>query len=146
MVPRDLKVRVNNDRLIDIHRELTKLKRKNYPNAGAVMLRVFFELAVLDYLERNGELKALIKKLEKKENRPLPFGVPTLKQLVPEIVRIAKKKLEGTSMLTESKRQFAMILQLHLRSVNSTALYTRQTFPVNATFGNSGFARNPFFE
>ena len=59
------------------------------------MLRVFFELAVLDYLERSGELKALIKNLEKKENRKLPFGVPTLKQLAPEIVRIAKKNLKA---------------------------------------------------
>lgn len=95
VVARNLKVRVDNDRLIDIRRELTKLKRKDYPNAGAVMLRVFFELAVLDYLERSGELKALIKNLEKKEKRKLPFGVPTLKQLAPEIVRIAKKNLKA---------------------------------------------------
>lgn len=93
VLPRDFKVRFGNDRLIDIRRELTKLKRKKYPNAGAVMLRVFFELAVADYLKRIGELPGIIQKIEKKEKRTLPFGVPTMKQLVPEINRVAKKGL-----------------------------------------------------
>ncbi len=93
VLPRNFKVRFGNDRLIDIHRELTHLKREQFPNAGAVLLRVFFELAVLDYLEHIGELPEIIKKLEKKEGRKLPFGVPTMKQLVPEITRIAKQRL-----------------------------------------------------
>jgi len=93
VVPRDLKVRFGNARLTDIRRELTKLKRKDYPNAGAVLLRVFFELTVINYLDRVGELPGIISKLEKKESRRLPFGVPTMKQLVPEITRIAKERL-----------------------------------------------------
>jgi len=93
VLPKDFKVRFGNDRLIDIRRELTKLKREEYPNAGAVLLRVFFELAVLHYLERVGVLQDIIKNLEKKNKGPLRFGVPTMKQLVPEITRIAKKKL-----------------------------------------------------
>ena len=93
VLPRDFKVRFGNDRLIDIRRELTRLKRETFPNAGAVLLRVFFELAVLDYLERIGELPGIIQKIEKKQGRKLPFGVPTMKQLVPEIKRIAKKRL-----------------------------------------------------
>jgi hypothetical protein len=93
VLPRDFKVRFGNDRLVDIRRELTKLKRKDFPNAGAVLLRVFFELAVIDYLDRTGELPQVIQKLEQKEGRKLPFGLPTMKQLVPEISRIAKKYL-----------------------------------------------------
>jgi ParB-like chromosome segregation protein Spo0J len=93
VLPRDFKVRFGNDRLIDIRRELTKLKRRDYPNAGAVLLRVFFELAVIDYLERTGELAKIVKKLEEKEGRKPPFGVPTMRQLVPEINRIAKEHL-----------------------------------------------------
>ena len=91
VVPRDFKVRFGNDRLIDIRRELTKLKRDDFPNAGAVLLRVFFELAVIYYLERTGELPKIIAKLGGKGR--LPFGVPTMRQLVPEITRIAKKHL-----------------------------------------------------
>lgn len=93
VLPRDLKVRFGNDRLIDIRGELAKLKRKDYPNAGAVLLRVFFELAVVNYLERRGELPAIIARLAKNGSRRLPFGVPTMKQLVPEILRIAKQNL-----------------------------------------------------
>jgi hypothetical protein len=93
ILPKDFKVRSGNDRLIDIRRELTKLKREEYPNAGAIMLRVFFELAALDYLQRIGELKGIVEKLEKKEGRKLKFGVPEMKQIVPEINRIAEKHL-----------------------------------------------------
>jgi hypothetical protein len=96
VLPRDFKVRVGSARLTDIRRELTKLKRKEYPNAGAVLLRVFFELAVLNYLERIGELSGIIERIEKKENRKLPFGAPTMKQLVPEITRIAKERLPSS--------------------------------------------------
>lgn len=93
VLPRDFKVRFGNDRLSDIRNELVKLKREDFPNAGAVLLRVFFELAVLDYLERSGELPGIIEKLEKREKRKLPFGTPTMRQLVPEIARIAKIEL-----------------------------------------------------
>jgi len=93
ILPRDFKVRFGNDRLKDIRRELVGLKRKKHPNAGAVLLRVFFEIAVIDYLGRTGELPEIVKKLEEREGRRLPFGVPTLKQLVPEITRIAKQQL-----------------------------------------------------
>jgi len=68
-----------------------------------VLLRVFFELAVLEYLRRTGALSGLIATLEKKENRKLPFGTPTMKQLVPEITRIAKKKLTTADALKVEK-------------------------------------------
>lgn len=96
VLPRNFKVRFGKERLVDIRRELTKLKRKDYPNAGAVMLRVFFELSILDYLERMGRLTALVKEIETKQGRKLPFGTPTMKQLVPEILRIAKSKLSDS--------------------------------------------------
>ena len=95
VVPKNFNVRFGNDRLIDIRRELGKLKLPTFPNAGAVLLRVFFELAVLDYLERTGDLSALVEKLEKKEQRKLPHGTPTMKQLTPEITRLAKAKLRA---------------------------------------------------
>jgi len=93
VLPRDFKVRFGNDRLRDIRTELVKLDRERFPNAGAVLLRVFLELSVLDYLKRRGELQGIIETLERKENRKLPFGTPTLRQLLPEIRRIARDKL-----------------------------------------------------
>lgn len=91
VLPKDFKVRFGNDRLLDIRRELTKLKREDFPNAGAVLLRVFFELSVMHYLERSGELAKLVQKLGGKGQ--LQYGAPTMKQLVPEITRIAKANL-----------------------------------------------------
>lgn len=93
VLPRDFKVRFGNERLVDIRKELVKLKREDFPNAGAVLLRVFLELSVLDYLERIGELETIIQRLETKAGRKLPFGVPKLSELSPEIKRIAKAKL-----------------------------------------------------
>lgn len=96
VLPRNLKVRFGNDRLLDIRNELGRLKREQFPNAGAVLLRVFFELAVVNYLDRIGELSKIVKKLEEKEGRKLPFDTPTMKQLTPEIIRIAREKLDAT--------------------------------------------------
>ena len=104
VLPRDFRVRFGNERLVDIRLELTKLRREDFPNAGAVLLRVFFELAVLEYLERTGELPRIIERLEKKSNgHRLPFGTPTMKQLVPEIMRIAKSELSPSAALKVNK-------------------------------------------
>jgi hypothetical protein len=103
VLPRDFKVRFGNDRLRDIRFELIKLKRDDFPNAGAVLLRVFFELAVLNYLERVGELPGIIKRIEEKEQRKLPFGAPTMRQLVPEIKRIANSKLATADAIKVEK-------------------------------------------
>lgn len=94
VLPKDLKIRHGGERLIDIRRELVKLRRADFPNAGAVLLRVFLELTILDYLERTGRLQPLIDRLEAKEKRSLPYGVPTMRQLAPEITAIAKRKLK----------------------------------------------------
>lgn len=103
VLPRDFKVRFGNARLTDIRLELIRLKRDDYPNAGAVLLRVFFELAVLDYLDRTGELTGLIAELERKAGHKLPYGTPTMKQLVPAITRVAKTKLRKGDALKVEK-------------------------------------------
>ena len=72
---------------------MAKIDREKFPNSGAVLLRVFFEFAVRDYLERIGQLPKIIKNIESKTGGKLPFGTHALKQLVPDNIRIAKKKL-----------------------------------------------------
>lgn len=92
VIPKSLKIKYGNERLIDIREELITINRDDRPNAGAVLLRVFFELSVVHYLKRTGVLKKIVSKITGKGSK-LPFGIPTLKQLVPDIVRIAKEKL-----------------------------------------------------
>ncbi len=92
VLPRDFKVKFGNDRLSDIRNELTRLKRDDFPNAGAVLLRVFLELTIIDYFNRTGEYNNIIQKL-KAQNIQLPHGVPTMKQIVKEVIGVAKKHL-----------------------------------------------------
>lgn len=91
VLPRTLKMRFGNDRLIDIRNELVKLKAKDNPNAGAVLLRVFLELSVLHFLQRIGEFDSIVERLGGKKN--LPYGAPTMKQMVPALLAIVKKRL-----------------------------------------------------
>ncbi len=93
VIPRNFKVRFGNDRLKEIRNELVKLKREDFPNAGAVLLRVFLELAIQDYLIRKGELPKIVDRIEKKSKKKIPYSAPNLKELVPEVKRIAKKAL-----------------------------------------------------
>lgn len=103
VLPKDLKIRHGNERLVDIRRELVKLKRDDFPNAGAVLLRVFFELSVADYLDRIGRLPELVKEIEQRTTKKVPFGIPTLKELVPEITKIAKSRLKPADALKVEK-------------------------------------------
>jgi hypothetical protein len=96
--PTDFRVRFGSERLVDIRGELVKLKREKFPNAGAVLLRVFLELAVVDYLKRTKELEKLTARLESKG--VLRHGIPEMKHLVTAIVAIAKKKLPASEAAT----------------------------------------------
>ena len=90
VVPSSFKVRYGNDRLADIRRELIRLKRPLYPNAGAVLLRVFLELAVRDYLERTGRLEKIKRSLDKKGRLPQNKSL-TMRHMAAEITAVAKK-------------------------------------------------------
>lgn len=91
VLPSDFKVRFGSDRLVDIRRELVKLRRDKNPNAGAVLLRVFFELAVFDYLGRTGDLAKTTSRLRAKNK--LRYDTPTLKQLIPDLMETVKRRL-----------------------------------------------------
>lgn len=94
VMPKGIKIRYGNDRIQDIYSELRRLKREEFPNAGAVLLRVLFELTVIEYMTRSGDLAALVARLAKKNKRSR-FGTPSLAELAPEITRIAKKRLSA---------------------------------------------------
>ena len=93
VLPKDLKVVFGNERLVEICRELTKLKRKDFPNAGAVLLRVFLELSIKDYLERTGRLEKLVSRLESKGKLP-ETREPKMEHIVKEIIDVAKERLK----------------------------------------------------
>ena len=96
IIPSSLKVKHGHERLVDIRGELIKLKRRTYPNAGAVLLRVFLEIAIKDYLDRTGRLQLLVDDLKKKNKLP-KHGVPQMRQLSAEVIKVAKDQLDPSS-------------------------------------------------
>ena len=102
VIPRSFNVRVGHDRLIAIRGELIKLKRAQFPNAGAVLLRVFLELAIKDYLERTGRLKALLARLKMKGKLPANHNL-TMKDLAGEITDVAKQLLSREDAIKVEK-------------------------------------------
>jgi len=102
VVPKSFKVVAGAERLILIRDELTKLERAKFPNAGAVLLRVFLELSMVDYLTRTGLLQPLIDKAKAKNPNAIKNGVPVMRELRKEFTQIAKTKLKpGIALAVE---------------------------------------------
>ncbi|MBK7726377.1 MAG: hypothetical protein IPI33_14445 [Dehalococcoidia bacterium] len=57
-----------------------------------MLIRAFFELALVDYLQRSGEYSKICSRLQAKGALP-PGGAPTMKQLVEDAQRLAKDQL-----------------------------------------------------
>jgi hypothetical protein len=94
VVPKSFKVLHGAERLVVIRDELTKLDRNKFPNAGSVLLRVFLELSMIDYLKRQGALTPLVAKIKQAGNaHSIKNGVPVMKELRKEFTRIAKQAL-----------------------------------------------------
>ena len=105
IIPSSFKVIYGHDRLIDIRRELIRLKRDQFPNAGAVLLRVFLELAIKDYLERTGRLQRIMDDLKSKGKLPLNGRLP-MRHLTKEMIIIAKSDLpQAEATLVEKALQ-----------------------------------------
>ncbi len=89
VVPRTCKLNVTQNRVADIFKELRTLKLDDAPNSIAVLLRVFLELSVDYYLQKNGvslsvthpggktNFKSLDKKLEEVVALLVSAGVPS---------------------------------------------------------------------
>lgn len=98
VVPKAFKNVKGAERLSVIKKELTDLRRKNFPNAGSVLLRVFLELSVMDYLRRTNRLDPLIAKLAGGPGNKLKHGMPYFGQTIPELLRIAKANLSASEL------------------------------------------------
>lgn len=88
VVPKGCPVNVTDNRISDIYKELRGLKLDEAPNAIAVLLRIFLELSVDHFLEKNGgslefttpigakKFKSLDKKLAETVDMLVNIGVP----------------------------------------------------------------------
>ena len=95
VLPKNLKATyTDSERIMDLLKELRTVNRSKYPNSGAVGLRVFFELVAYDYLRRTGQLDRIVARIERRTNGRLPHGHPRMRDLVQDLVKIAKKELQ----------------------------------------------------
>lgn len=91
VIPPSFKVRHGSDRLVDLRKELGKINREELPNSGALGLRVFLELAMIDYLKRKKLFEPFCHRL--KASKKLRGAQPEMRQLASEFKRIAKAEL-----------------------------------------------------
>lgn len=84
LIPRSFRCRINHPRIKEIYTELRRLKLIEYPNACAVLGRIFVELLIGHYLEKTGKDKPLLDKA-KKEGRKEDWS-PTLRQMMRAIL------------------------------------------------------------
>jgi hypothetical protein len=93
-IPKSFKPAHGSDKLLIIHRELTGLKRDGHRYAAAMLLRVFLELSVTEYLHRMKLWQPLLARLQQ-GGRKLPHG-PPMQELVKEILKVAKGELDNS--------------------------------------------------
>jgi hypothetical protein len=93
VIPPSFKLRHGSDRLADLRKELGKINREDLPNCGALALRVFLELGMIDYLKRKDLFDPLCTRL--KERNKLHGSQPDMRQLAAEFKRIAKAELKA---------------------------------------------------
>lgn len=85
LTPRAFRCRINQPRIKEVFGELRKLKLSEYPNACAVLGRIFIELIVGHYLDKTGKDKPLLDKA-KRENKPADWS-PTLRQMMRTVLQ-----------------------------------------------------------
>lgn len=118
VLPRNFHNRYGSDRLSSLRTELVKLKRRDYTNTGAVMLRVFFELTVIDYLNRSKRMDGIIAELKAK-NKIGPGGAK-LGQMLPKVIEIAKKQLKShESQMVEKALKFDLSAPFSLSDLHA---------------------------
>lgn len=87
IIPRGFKCSLSSPRINDIFRELKGMKVEGYENSTGVMLRIFVELALSNYLEKTTKIKPLLDAANKK-NKPKDW-TPTFRQMLTFLLKDA---------------------------------------------------------
>ena len=84
LIPSDVKCRLKSPRINDVFRELRRLKVAEYENACAVLLRIFLELIIGNYLDKTKKIQPLLDEAKKKGKGTAWY--PTLRQMLTAIL------------------------------------------------------------
>lgn len=80
IIPKGFRCFLSLPRISDIYRELKGIRVDGHENTVAVMLRIFLELSVNNYLEKTGKIRPLLEAADRK-NRPKDWN-PPLRQML----------------------------------------------------------------
>lgn len=69
LLPQHLQCTVNNEKIIDVFREIQELSFVKFKNAAAVLLRSLIELSLAYHLDKTGDLDVLLKKFKEKKEK-----------------------------------------------------------------------------
>lgn len=114
VAPSRLSLYIDTNRIKDLYRELQRLKVEEYPNAGAVLLRVFLELTVDRYIKRRRitlkQHSELAKKLQAVHDDLLANAAMTKAELAP-----IRKAISGNDLMAASISLFNLYVhEFHL--------------------------------
>ena len=85
ILPRGLRCFCLDPRVNDIYDELRRLRFEKSPNASVVLLRLLLEFSVSFHLDSTGNIKPLLERFRKKDNRGLDW-YPSLRQLMEHLL------------------------------------------------------------
>jgi hypothetical protein len=81
LIPSGIKCRLESPRINDVFRELRKLKVRDFPNSAGVLLRIFAEMVLYNYLEKTRKIDPLLEKARTKDNKGKDWS-PSFRQML----------------------------------------------------------------
>jgi hypothetical protein len=85
LIPTGIKCRLDSPRINDIFRELRLLALKTYPNAAGVLLRIFAEMVIGNYLDKTKKIDPILEKAQTKQGKGKDW-YPTFRQMLHAIL------------------------------------------------------------
>lgn len=76
-----IRCRLESPRINDIFREMRKLKLTEFPNAAGVLLRIFSEMAIANYLEKTHKIDSILEKARTKDKKGKDWW-PSMRQML----------------------------------------------------------------
>ena len=139
LVPAHIKLNIAEAKIFDIYKELRKLKIEDFPNSCAVLLRVFLELSLDAYMDKNGLERQL------KDNHGHTHE-KTLRKKVTDVIAdlVDKKGHKRTEFAAVARAVGDSTSPLHIDLLNAY-VHSRFETPTVANLRAAWTAAEPLF-
>lgn len=141
LIPSTCKLTITVPKLVNIYRELRKLKLEDYPNAVSVLLRVFIELSTDEVIEKNNLMKE-----EELRNSKLHHKLIRAAEHLQSVGRLDEKQVKAIKKAATDKHLlYASVTTLHQYVHNQSFSAPRQIYAQHGIIFSSSskqFGRN----